>query len=178
MSIHRAVLGRMSVRRAILAAVASALVFTTVAGASPADATTYRAVASLPGATRADRIVVSRVGINLPIRNGSIGGVVRERIAYHYPGTTWPGGKGNTYLYGHARTGSFVRVWRMRVGDIISLHLVNGSWVRYRVTTVRRVKWNDGRWTLLGNTEKLTLQTCLSWYPHADKFVVVAVPVR
>jgi len=39
------------------------------------------------------------------------------------------------------------------------------------------VRWNDGRWTLLTSRERLTLQTCTSYYRTADKLVVVAVPV-
>jgi len=146
---------------------------------SAAEAYTYiyKPVAGLPGPTKVDRIVISRVSVNLPIRNGVIGGRIYERIAYHYPGTSWPGGDSNTYLYAHARAGSFLNLKYMRAGDIIRLHLVTGGWVRYRVTLVRRVAWNDGRWTLLTSTERLTLQTCTSYYRTADKFVVVAVPV-
>jgi LPXTG-site transpeptidase (sortase) family protein len=65
----------------------------------------------------------------------------------------------------------------MRVGDIVLLHLVTGGRVRYKVTIVRRVRWNDGSWTLLTSTERLTLQTCTSYCPTADKLVVAAVPV-
>ena len=44
-------------------------------------------------------------------------------------------------------------------------------------TSVRRVRWNDGRSTLLTSTERLTLQTCTSYYKTADKLVILAVPV-
>ena len=167
--------------RRALAIVAAILLVGSLAAAapSPTDGHTYiyRTVASLTGATRVDRIVVSRVGISLPIRNGVIGGTIYERVAYHYPGTSWPGGHSNTYLYGHARAGTFLNLKYMRAGDIVLLHLVTGGWVRYKVTTVRRVAWNDGRWTLLTSTERLTLQTCTSYYRTADKLVVLAVPV-
>jgi LPXTG-site transpeptidase (sortase) family protein len=83
----------------------------------------------------------------------------------------------NMYLYGHARVGTFLNLKYMRVGDIVQVYLVTGAWVRYRVTMVRRVPWNDGRWTFLTSAEQLTLQTCTSWYTTADKIVVVAVPV-
>jgi LPXTG-site transpeptidase (sortase) family protein len=149
-----------------------------VAAATPAttDAYTYTKVSSLTRAIRADRVVVSRVGINLPIKYGVIGGTVRERIAYHYPGTSWPGGRSNTYLYAHARTGSFLALWKVRVGDIVSMHLISGVWVKYRVTVAKRVPWNDGRWTLLTSSERVTLQTCTGNTRTAARFVVVAVP--
>ena len=170
-----------AVRRLIVATLSAVVLLGSFAAATPpgADAYTYvyKPVAGLPAATRVDRIVISRVGINLPIRNGVIGARVYERIAYHYPGTSWPGGHSNTYLYGHARTGTFINLKYMRAGDIIRLHLITGGWVRYEVTAVKRVRWNDGRWTLLTSSERLTLQTCTSYYRTADKIVVVAVPV-
>ena len=138
---------------------------------------TYVRVSSLRGPVRVDRIVISRVGISLPIRNGVIDAPIYERVAYHYPGTSWPGGHSNTYLYGHARAGTFLKLKYVRAGDIVLLHLVTGSWVRYKVTSVQRVRWNDGRLTLLTSTERLTLQTCTSYYKTADKLVILAVPV-
>lgn len=169
-----------ALRRLVVATFAAVVLVGSFAAATPADtnAYVYKTVASLTRATRVDRIIVSRVGIDLPIRNGVIGARVYERIAYHYPGTSWPGGHSNTYFYGHARAGSFLNLKYMRAGDIVMLHLVTGGWVRYKVTAVRRVRWNDGRWTLLTSSERLTLQTCTSYYPTADKLVVVAVPVR
>ena len=148
----------------------------TAAAPPSADAVTYVRFSSLTKATRADRVVVSRVNISLPIRNGVIGGTVLERVAYHYPGTSWPGGDSNTYLYAHARTGSFLNLKYMKVGDIVRLRLTTGAWVKYRVTLVKRVAWNDGRWTLLRSSEMLTLQTCTGNTRTADRLVVRAVP--
>jgi LPXTG-site transpeptidase (sortase) family protein len=171
---------RLAMPRRLPALLLSLLLAASFAGATAqsTDAYTYTYVkiASLPYASKVDRIVVSRVAINIPIRSGSIGGTVLERVAYHYPGTSWPGGHSNTYLYAHARTGSFLALWKMRVGDIVRLHLVKGGWVQYRVTLAKRVPWNDGRWTLLTSSERLTLQTCTGNTKTADRFVVVAVP--
>ncbi len=172
---------RTTVLRRIPALLFALLFVGSLAAAAPAsaDATTYiyKPVSGLAGATKVDRIVISRVGINVPVRNGVIGARIYERIAYHYPGTSWPGGHSNTYFYGHARTGTFLNLKYMRVGDIVRLHLATGGWLRYRVTLVRTVAWNDGRWTLLTSSERLTLQTCTSYYATAKKIVVVAVPV-
>jgi LPXTG-site transpeptidase (sortase) family protein len=170
---------RPAVFRRALGALAAILLVGTFAAATPAssDGSSYVGVSSLAHAVRADRVVISRVGINVPIRDGVLGAPIYEHVAYKYPGTSWPGGHSNIYLYGHARTGTFLTLKDMRVGDIVQVHLVTGAWVRYRVTIVRRVRWNDGSWTLLTSTERLTLQTCTSYYPTADKLVVVAVPV-
>ncbi len=155
------------------------LVMGAFGAAAPADTDgrRYIPVSSLPGKTKVDRVVVSRVNINLPIRKGVIGGTVRERIAYHYPGTSWPGGGSNTYLYAHARAGSFLNLKKMRIGDIVRLHLVSGGWVRYKVVKVKRVRWNDGKWTLLTPSERLTLQTCTGNTKTADRLVVRAKPL-
>ena len=163
----------------VVAILAAIVLVGTFAAATPAasDGSTYTSVSSLAGATRADRIVISRVGIDVPIRSGVLGAPIAEHVAYRYPGTSWPGGHSNMYLYGHARVGTFLNLKLMRVGDIVLVHLATGAWVRYRVTIVRRVPWNDGRWTLDTSSERLTLQTCTSWYTTADKIVVVAVPI-
>jgi LPXTG-site transpeptidase (sortase) family protein len=149
----------------------------TAASPATADARTYVKVSSLTKATKVDKVVVSRVNISLPVRKGVIGGTVLERVAYHYPGTSWPGGGSNTYFYAHARAGSFLNLKYMRAGDIVRLRLVSGVWVRYKVTIVKRVRWNDGKWTLLTSSERLTLQTCTGNTKTADRLVVVAVPL-
>ena len=165
--------------RRLLAILAAIVLVGSFAAATPTtgDGSTYVSVASLSGPTRADRVVVSRVGINVPIRDGALDAPIAEHVAYRYPGTSWPGGRSNLYIYGHARVGTFLNLKYMRVGDIVLVHLATGVWVRYQVALVRRVPWNDGRWTLDTPTERLTLQTCTSWYATADKIVVVAVPV-
>ena len=170
---------RLRVPRRLPVLLLALLVVGSFAAASPSvsDGLTYVKVSSLPWKTKVDRVVVARVSINLPIRNGVIGGTVRERIAYHYPGTSWPGGHSNTYFYAHARAGSFLNLKYMRVGDIVRLHLVRGGWVRYKVTLVKRVRWNDGRWTLLTSSERLTLQTCTGNTRTSDRLVVVAKPI-
>ena len=165
--------------RRFIAILAAIILVGSFAAATPtsSDGSTFVSVSSLGGPTRADRVVASRVGINVPIRDGVLDAPIAEHVAYRYPGTSWPGGHSNMYLYGHARVGTFLNLKLMRVGDIVQVHLATGPWIRYRVTIVRRVPWNDGRWTLDTPTERLTLQTCTSWYTTADKIVVVAVPV-
>jgi LPXTG-site transpeptidase (sortase) family protein len=155
------------------------LVVCTLAAIAPAstDATTYVRVSSLGAATRVDRIVIARVKIDLPILHGVLDAPIRERVAYHYPRTSWPGGGSNTYLYGHARVGSFLNLKYLKKGDIVQLRLAKGGWIRYRVTSVRRVKWDDGSWVLSTKSERLTLQTCTSYTKRADRLVVLAVPV-
>jgi IS30 family transposase len=65
----------------------------------------------------------------------------------------------------------------LRKGDVIQLHLGKAGWVRYKVTSVRRVRWNDRRWMARTPTERLTLQTCTTYRKTADRLIVIAVPV-
>jgi LPXTG-site transpeptidase (sortase) family protein len=95
----------------------------------------------------------------------------------HYPGTAWPGGGSNIYLYAHARTGMFLNLWNARIGDEIVLTLVDGSQRRYVVSQILpKVPWNDMSILAPTPTEQLTLQTCTAYVNTAPRFVVIAVP--
>ena len=123
----------------------------------------------------ATRIVIDRLGIDLPIVEGDGVDAPLYKVA-HYPGTAWPGGGSNIYLYGHARDGMFLSLWNAKLGDRIVLDLADGSQRTYVVTKIMpKVAWND--MALLAPTphEQLTLQTCTSYEETAPRFVVIAV---
>lgn len=144
-----------------------------------ASALTYVRVASLGPATRADWLKLGRLGISMGIRNGILGlspSQISTRYAFHYPGTSWPGGGSNTYLYAHARSGAFLKLKYAVRGDIITMRLATGAWVKYRVTGKYNVAWNAGIWVFPTSYERITLQTCLGSGPTARKLMVVAVP--
>jgi LPXTG-site transpeptidase (sortase) family protein len=95
----------------------------------------------------------------------------------HYPGTAWPGGGSNIYLYAHARDGMFISLWNAVIGDKVVLTLVDGSQRRYVVSRIRpSVRWNDMSVLDPTPTEQLTLQTCTSYQVTAPRFIVIAVP--
>lgn len=141
-----------------------------------AVAVTYTRVSSLRGATRATSISIPRLRISLRIRNGVIGGTVLRTWAYRFPGTSWPGGGTNTYLYAHAQAGAFLNLRYARKGDLVTLRLATGRYVKYRVTGIYKVAWNDMRWIRPTPTERLTLQTCLGSTRTANRLIVTAVP--
>ena len=143
-----------------------------VAAASPV----YTRVSSLHGATRATNVAIPRLGINMPIREGVLNGVISRQYAYHYPGTSWPGGRSNTYLYAHAQVGAFVNLKYARVGDLVTLRLGTGRYVKYKVSAIHRIAWNDDRWLLPTSSDRITLQTCLGPYVKSLRLVVIAVP--
>ena len=124
----------------------------------------------------ADRIRIDRLGINLAIVEGDGIDAPLGKVA-HFPSTAWPGGGTNIYIYGHARTGMFLRLWDARVGDTIALDLVDGTTRTYVVTKVLpSVPWDAVQYLDPTPTEQLTLQTCTSYYPTSPRFIVIAVP--
>jgi LPXTG-site transpeptidase (sortase) family protein len=124
----------------------------------------------------ANHITIARLGIDLPIVEGD-GIDTPIGKAAHFPGTAWPGGGSNIYLYGHARTGMFIGLWKARVGDRIELGLVDGTTRTYVVTKIlSKVAWNALHYLDPTPTEQLSLQTCTSYGQTAPRFIVIAVP--
>ena len=155
--------------------------------ASPSPTPPTGAPSTRPGVTPptssgagivAVRIEISRLGIDMPIVEGD-GIDAPLHKAAHYPGSAWPDGGSNIYLYAHAQTGMFLSLWEARVGDRVILTLADSSTRTYRVEEVMpRVPWNAVN--LLGSTpvEQLTLQTSTSNSATAPRFVVIALPER
>ena len=129
-----------------------------------------------PAGIIATRILIARLGINLRIVEGD-GLDAPIGKAAHYPGTAWPGGGSNIYIYGHARVGMFLSLWQAQVGDKVVLTLADGTTRTYVVTKVLpKVPWDDMAYLNPTPTEQLTLQTSTSYYATAPRFVVIAVP--
>jgi len=124
----------------------------------------------------ATRIRIDRLSIDLPIIEGD--GIDAPLFkAAHYPGTAWPRGGSNIYIYGHAQERMFLSLWQARVGDEVVLDLIDGSEAVYVVAQViPEARWND--LSLLEPTplEQLTLQTSTSDTETAPRFVVIAQP--
>jgi sortase A len=146
-----------------------------ISGTGVAGATAAPATPPTPGII-ADHIAIKRLGIDLPVIEGD-GIDAPLGKAVHYPGTAWPGGGSNIYLYGHAREHAFIALWDVRVGDEIVVHLIDGTERVYEVSEIRpRVAWNDMSVIAPTPTEQLSLQTCTSYENTAPRFLVIAVP--
>jgi LPXTG-site transpeptidase (sortase) family protein len=146
---------------------------------SPPAATTpvsSIAASASPAGIRATRIRIDRLGIDLAIIEGDgIDAPIGK--AAHYPGTAWPDGGSNIYVYGHAREDMFISLWKARKGDEIELGLVDGTTRAYVVTKVLpKVRWDAVEYLEPTATEQLTLQTSTSYQPTAPRFIVIAVP--
>jgi len=151
----------------------------TASGAPPQSASPGPSAPSTAGGEpgiQANRIKIDRLGIDLAIIQGDgIDAPIGK--AAHYPSSAWPGGGSNIYIYGHARTGMFIRLWDARVGDTVQLGLVDGTSRTYVVTKVLpTVPWDAVQYLEPTPTEQLTLQTSTSYYPTAPRFVVIALP--
>ena len=142
-------------------------------GASPAAPSP--SPAAEPG-IRANRIRIARLGIDLAIVEGDgIDAPIGK--AAHYPGSAWPGGGSNIYIYAHARIGMFLNLWQVQVGDTVELKLVDGTTRTYVVTEILpKVPFDAVKYLQPTPTEQLTLQTSTSYYATAPKFVVITVP--
>ena len=150
----------------------------TPTGTLPGIATPTPAVTASPRPEGivAKRIRIPRLGIDLSIVEGD-GTDAPMRKAAHYPGTGWPDGGTNIYLYGHAQTGMFLALWDAKVGDEVLLDLKDGTARRYIVTQVLpKVPWNAMEYVAPTPTEQLTLQTSTSYHPTSPRFIVIAVP--
>ncbi|MHB8399787.1 MAG: sortase [Candidatus Limnocylindrales bacterium] len=143
---------------------------------STGPSTSTGPTASTGPGIRATRIVIARLGIDLPIVDGDgIDAPIGK--AAHYPGSAWPGGGSNIYIYGHARVGMFLPLWQARVGDVVVLYLVDGTTRSYVVTKILpTVPWDAVTYLAPTPTEQLTLQTSTSYYATAPRFVVIALP--
>ncbi len=122
-------------------------------------------------------ISIPRLGISAPIVEGD-GVDVPDAAVAHYPGTAWPGQGSNTYLYGHARTGLFHELWRVRTKDLIAVTSASGTVTDYLVTRIVPLAGADDlTWLDATDGEQLTLQTCLWYDPDSPQFIVIARPL-
>ena len=147
------------------------------AGSQAASPSVSPAVSAAVGAgIRANRIKIAKLGIDLAVVEGD-GIDTPIGKAAHYPGTAWPGGGANIYIYGHARVGMFLPLWQIQIGDMVEMDLVDGTSRTYVVTKILpKVPYDAVSYLAPTPTEQLTLQTCTSYYPTAPRFIVIAVP--
>jgi LPXTG-site transpeptidase (sortase) family protein len=135
------------------------------------------AVEAPPTDLPATGLRLDRLGIDVPLVEGD-GVTVPDGAAAHYPGTAWPGEGSNTYLYAHARAGHFLELWQVRTGDLLELDLADGGEAAYRVTHIEPLaEWDALQYLAPTRTERLTLQTCLTYDDTAPRFIVIAEPV-
>ena len=131
------------------------------------------------------RIVIDRIGIDVPLDWGDIArdvprdnfaGATPERLALVFPGSALPGTGGNTYIYSHARSGMFITLWNIRVGDAVDLRWPDATLHYIVQRVVPRVSPTDTSWLDPHGPERLTLQTSTGPVASDPRFVAIAVP--
>jgi LPXTG-site transpeptidase (sortase) family protein len=114
--------------------------------------------------------------IALPVSkgDGSVSNVPLWK-ALVYPGTSWPGKPGNSYIYAHAQWGMFANLLYARVGDTAYIHdYGTGRIQTFHVSRViGQIPYDDGTWLhYQASRPTLTLQTCMDWNSKGNRFVV------
>jgi Sortase domain len=161
------------------ASVSATTVPSASAGSTIAPPTAVPTIGPIPDGYR---VLLPRLGIDLPIAEGDIERDVvvqktPEKFAFHFPGTAIPGTLGNSYLYAHARTGMFLSLWNARVGDQVTIKTPDGVELKFVITEVHpRVPPADTSWLQPSPDERLTLQTSTGPNSGDPRFVVVATP--
>ena len=149
-------------------------------GSSPAPATTRNHMPAPTAVALPPRtgvwIEMPALGIALPVLkgNGSVNNIPLWK-AFVYPGTSWPGKPGNSYIYAHGQWGMFGNLLYARVGDTGYIHdYGTGKVQTFHVSrVVGQVAYNDARWLQYqAGRPTLTLQTCVDWTPKGKRFVV------
>lgn len=138
------------------------------------DLLTTKSVAEAPL-----RIVIPAYQVDLPIQTSRvIEGYweLSETTASFGLGSAFPGEKGNTVVFAHARKGLFLPLRDIRKGTDVYL-LTSHLWYRYRVTETKLVDPNRVEEVSPTEDEILTLFTC-SGFLDSKRLIVTATPLR
>ncbi|MCX7624407.1 MAG: class F sortase [Thermomicrobium sp.] len=174
-----------------------------VSSPTPAPVTPVRgdAVDASPtptaGIERIERIRIPAIGVDAPVVTKGLDPTRRmeapdrpDEVAW-YEFTALPGQGSNIVLAGHVDfvgvgPAVFWDLWRLRVGDVVELLLVDGRVVRYRVSGLETVVEAEAPVErIVGPTvsERVTLITCAGNYNPAtgrydQRLIVVALPIE
>lgn len=131
-------------------------------------------------ALKSKRLIIDNADINGPIVYGTDGEEELKNGFWHHPGTTFPGEKGNTVIFGHRRyhlppaTDTFYNLDKVKINNSIEIQLKNGDWIEYIVTKIDIIPPGDLNevLTLKINNDQIQLITCTP-LGTADKRLVV-----
>ncbi len=131
-------------------------------------------------ATRENRLLIPKIGVNIPVVEG--GAEALQRGAWHLPGTAEGPENGNMVLSAHRfryrppSSTTFYLLDKLVVNDTLLL-VWKGKGVVYRVTGTRIVEPTALNVLDPSPTPRLTLITCTPLFSTARRLVVVAEPV-
>lgn len=123
----------------------------------------------------AARLIVPSVGIDLRVVEGDRVHVPLF-LASHYPGTGQPGGGSNSVFFAHDQRKMFFELQMAHLGDEVLAVRTDGTRLRYRITAMHRVPWDDLGILKPTPFDELTLFTCTGYDPFGPRLVVLATP--
>ena len=112
------------------------------------------------------RVVVSSVGIDLPVRVGSYNSTDQtwtlDAQSAFYADRSVPANdsNGSTLIYGHARFGLFAKLPEISAGAIAEVYTDSGKIFTYTFASSRQVKPDDTSIFVNAGAPTLALQTC------------------
>lgn len=135
-----------------------------------------------PPQSRAARVVVSRIQIDVRISEGSLVDGIPDGQAFVLQGTAWPCERGTSFVYGHARTGVFLPLWGVVAGDVVSFVDAEGRSpvCEYEVAELHRVPSTDTSWVAyrVSGRDTLILQTSTGPNASYPEFIVVCIKIE
>jgi LPXTG-site transpeptidase (sortase) family protein len=122
------------------------------------------------------RVQLPQLDIDLPIVDGDGFNAPLNKAA-HYPGLAWPGERGRSVIYAHARPGMFGPLFNAKVGETVQITNDSGDARRYTITEYYS-HWpiRDLKWLQRSDQEQLVLVTCTTYNYDDPRIVVVAEP--
>jgi hypothetical protein len=135
---------------------------------SPSELPSVEPSATFPAGRTATRIVISRLGIDLPVmlQTAKYGTFPLCDVALYLPELGQPGQGRATYIYAHARAGMFLPLLTSSqvnnghgmIGDIVEVYTSDDYLFRYKIVEVDRHTRNLND-AFAAHTEEVFLQT-------------------
>lgn len=118
--------------------------------------------------------------IDLPIISGDFINQTwtdSKKEAIFYLGSTMPYHQGNTIIYAHNTHNLFGKLKQVKLGDSVSLRLLNEQTRQYQIVEIIEVDPSNTKPLQPSPEERLTLYTCSGWM-DSKRLVVIAKPIE
>ena len=121
------------------------------------------------------RIIIPKISLDLEVTPARITGnkweTTESGVSYML-GSSVPGEKGNTVIYGHAKNSIFGNLKKLKKDDLIYV-LTNEKWYRFKVAEIKNVMPKETQVVGPTLTPTLTLFTCTAFL-DSKRLVVVS----
>jgi LPXTG-site transpeptidase (sortase) family protein len=124
-----------------------------------------------------DRLVIPKIGVDMPIFGGDSANLLLKG-GWVFPGTSRPGQKGNSVIFGHRFrflppiTNTFYSLDKIEIGDTFSVAW-QGKVYSYRIKEKKIIEPNDFSVLDQGSELEMTLVTCAPLFSTKQRLVVI-----